>query len=94
MLIAAYAASLHGSVHSSAAPFAKPHSVLIAAYAASLLGSVHSSAAPFAKPHSVLIAAYAASLLIYRRSLHEKNRVKTHASMVLYTVFSMAELLL
>lgn len=43
---------------------------------------------------AVLTAAFAAILLIYGRSLHKKNRVKTHASMVLYTVLFMAELLL
>ncbi len=42
----------------------------------------------------VLTAAAAASLLIFWRSLHKKNRVKTHASMVLYTVLFMPELLL
>ena len=42
----------------------------------------------------VLTAASAASLLILWRSLHKKNRVKTHASMVLYTVLFMPELLL
>ena len=73
--------------------------VLTAAFAAVLLifgrfGSVHSSAAPFAKSHFVLTAAAAASLLIFWRSLHKKNRVKTHASMVLYTVLFMPELLL
>ena len=62
VLTAAFAAVLlifgrFGSVHSSAAPFAKSHFVLTAAAAASLLifwrfGYVrNNSAAPFAKPH-------------------------------------------
>ena len=54
----------------------------------------NTSAAPFAKTHFVLTAVAAASLLILWRSLHKKNRVKTHASMVLYTVLFMPELLL
>lgn len=70
------------------------HPPLLCSYSGALATSATTQPRHSQSRTDVLSAACAASLLIFWRSLHKKNRVKTHASMVLYTVLFMPELLL